>query len=321
MLNKTEKKIVYLDSETLRYMYYSYTDERSYPVMKKLYSLLHEGYVNNWLVTPLSNDHILPYIRENSIEPHFFSMMGGIGQVQYFQRFTVKTLQLIRVLNNVFGNEYEKPPWRDVFTGDPDEKTTTGFNRYTSINSLNVIQTNSREKIYSHVHEFIEGYKTGTPIEKLAQLHFKTIWEQFPDFMKHHLPRVGAAETHRNIFLANEDLKDIPEFHILFSLLYSLFQASGIASVEQGARDEELLTAEIMSSYLPYCHYFVTKISIAELAVTLGIDVFYNVRVYEHNESSLFRLIDEIKEDRKTAQKEQSMSGQRTIFQKGGTKR
>ena len=76
-----------------------------------------------------------------------------------------------------------------------------------------------------------------------------------------------------------------------------------------------------MSSYLPYCHYFVTKVSIAELAVTLGIDVFYNVRVYEHNESSLFRLIDEIKEDRKTAQKEQSMSGQRTIFQKGGTKR
>jgi len=56
------------------------------------------------------------------------------------------------------------------------------------------------------------------------------------------------------------------------------------------------------------------------LAVTLGIDVFYNVRVYEHNESSLFRLIDEITEDRKTAQKKQSMSGQRTIFQKGGTK-
>jgi hypothetical protein len=320
MLNKTEKKIVYLDNEALRYMYYSYTGERSYPVMKKLYTLLHEGYLNNWLVTPLSNDHILPYLRESSIEPRFFAMMGGIGQVQYFQRFTVKTLQLIRVLNNVFGNKYDKPPWRDVFTSDPDEKTKTGFNRYTSINNVNVSQANSRENNYSHIHEFIEGYKIGTPVEKLAQLHFKTIWEQFPDLMKPHLPRVGAAETHRNTFLANEDIKDIPEFHILSSLLYSLFETSGMASVEQGELDEELLAAEIMSSYLPYCNYFVTRDNIAELAVKLGIDVFYNTRVYGLNENSLFLLIDEITEDHKTALKEQNTNSQHTIFQKGGTK-
>jgi hypothetical protein len=53
MLNRTEKKIVFLDQETLRYMYLTFTGEKVYPVMKKLYATLVEGYESDRLVTPL----------------------------------------------------------------------------------------------------------------------------------------------------------------------------------------------------------------------------------------------------------------------------
>jgi len=89
MLNKTRKIVVYLDTETLDYMYLNYSERRHYPVMNKLFNLLHEGFINNILVVPLSLDHILPHIEENKIIREFLNMMGEMGQVQFLQRFTV----------------------------------------------------------------------------------------------------------------------------------------------------------------------------------------------------------------------------------------
>ena len=71
MLNNTKKLIVYLDPDTLEYMYLNHIKKRNYPVMSKLYNVLHEGFNNNTLVTPLSMDHIQPYIDENQIDRNF----------------------------------------------------------------------------------------------------------------------------------------------------------------------------------------------------------------------------------------------------------
>ncbi len=184
MLNGSGKKIVYLDGETLRYLYYTYTGERTYPVMKKLYTLLAEGFAKDWLVTPLSIDHVSQYIKDNRIDQSFLTMMGSMGQVQYHQRFTIKTLQLIRVLNNFFDMPYNKPAWRDTFASDPDERYRQGFNRYSSLTAMNVSQIVSREKNYSQMIEFIDCFNTGVPLSEMATRHFRSIWEQFPDLVK-----------------------------------------------------------------------------------------------------------------------------------------
>jgi hypothetical protein len=320
MLNQTKKKIVYLDSETLRYMFYTYTGERVYPVMKKLYTVLNDGFMKDWLVVPLSIDQVLPYIKDNKVENAFLSMMGGIGQVQFHQRFTIKTLQLIRILNHFFDNSYSKPLWQDAFTSDPGEKFRKGFNRYTSISAQNVFQTVSREKNCSQVFEFIKNYKSGNSIEKVAAWHFRTIWDQFPDLIRPFLPSVGAPENHLNKFLDNEDIRDIPEFHIMATVLYPMVDTYGFERIAHGLQDEELLAAESISAYLPYCHYYVTKVDIAEILTMSDVQETYSVRVYDNNESSLFKLIHDFTEEYRNDLSRKELQSRKTIFQKGGTK-
>lgn len=316
MLNNTEKKIVYLDNETLRYMYLTYTGERIYPVMKKLYAALSDGFMNDRLVTPLSLDYVLPYIDNNKIRAEFLSMVAGVGQIQFHQRFTIKTLQLIRIINHFFENPYAKPMWKDAFTGDPNERFKIGFNRYMSITAQNSIQVTNREKKYSQLFEFIDSYRMGKSADEMAVQHFRSLWEEFPDLIKPYLPPVGSAETHMNQFLEHEEIKDIPEFHIISSILDPMVEAYGIDQVEHGLRDDELLAAETVASYLPYCHYYVTKVDIAEILNMSGIPETYDVRVYDHNESSLYRLIQDITTDSKSDAAKRDLMSRRTMFRK-----
>ena len=77
MLNNTDKFVVYLDPDTLEYMFLNYSEKRNYPVMTKLYSLLQEGFVNNLVVTPLSMDHLRLYIDEKKND-ELVDVGGGI---------------------------------------------------------------------------------------------------------------------------------------------------------------------------------------------------------------------------------------------------
>lgn len=320
MLNRTGKRIVYLDSETLGYMYLTYTGERTYPVMRRLFQVLHEGYISDRLVMPLSLDHVYPYIENNQIEKPFLAMLGELGQVQFHNRFTIKTLQFIRIINHFFENHYTKPIWRDAFINEPDEKYRYGFNGYASITAMNVNQAMSREKSHSQVFEFIESYKDGKPAEEMAAVHYRTLWEHSPDLIRPYLPAVGLPEMHMERFLAREEIKEIPEFNIISAILYPMLEAYGIQHVEHGLRDEELFAGEVVAAYLPYCHYYVTKVDIAEVLSMSGIPETYNVRIYDHNESSLYRLIQDITEDDKRDAMQRELSTRRTMFRRGGTK-
>lgn len=321
MLNSTDKKIVYLDKDTLRYMFLTFTGEKVYPVMKKLFAALKEGFENDLLATPLGLEYIQPYIENNKIRPEFRNMMGEIGQVQFHQRFTIKTLQLIRIISHFFEKPSDKPMWRDAFTSDPDEKYRLGFNRYNSIIAQHAIQAISREKQHSQVFDFIESFRSGVSGENLATRHFRSVWEQFPDLIRPALPAIGAPETHMNNFLMHEEIRDIPEFHIISSILYPMFEAYGIEQVEHGLRDEELIAAEAVAAYLPYCHYYVTKVDIAEVLNMSGVPETYEVRVYDHNESSLYRLIQDIKDDSSADAAKRELMSRRSAFRKDGTRR
>src|SRR3989339_985898 len=88
MMNFFDKYVVYLDPETLKYMFLNYTGTRKYPVMTKLFNLLRESYINNQAVTPISYEHIQQFISDKKIDTDFLNMMGEIGQVKFHQRFT-----------------------------------------------------------------------------------------------------------------------------------------------------------------------------------------------------------------------------------------
>ncbi len=296
MFNDTEKTIIYLDPDTLSYMYLDYSEVRSYPVMKKLYSTLHNGFVNNYLVTPLSIDSIMYFIKDNRIDLKFLNMMGGLGQVQFLQSSTIKTLQLIRVVNSFYNNTYKKPVWRDAFSGNPDEKFIHEFGKYSSLSPKNILLALEREKKNSQIFEFIDGYQTGKLIKEIARNHFSYLWEKFPDLITPYLPKIGSSETYMKEFLEYDDIKEIPQFHILSSVLYPLFDSYGIYNVESGIKDNELIAAEIMSVYLPYCHFYVTTVDIAEQVSKSRFNDLYNVKIYDHNESSLYKFIHDITE-------------------------
>ena len=320
MLNSSEKTIIYLDPDTISYMYLDYSGARSYPVMKKLYGTLHDGFVNNLSVAPLSIDTIMHFIKDNRIDLKFLNMMGGIGQVQFLQRFTIKTLQLIRVINSVFDNTYNKPVWRDVFSGNPDEKYAPEFSKYSSISAKNTMLAVEREKKNSQIFEFIDSYITGRLLKDVAKKYFSSLWEKYPDLITPYLPKVGSPETYMKEFLEYEEIKDIPQFHILSSVLYPLIDAYSIEVVESGSRDNELLAAEIMSVYLPYCHFYVTTVDIAELVIMTGFDDLYDVKIYDNNESSLYKLINDVSELWKVKEKmSKSTTKSQSLFRKGSS--
>jgi len=319
MLNQSDKFIVYLDPDTLGYMFLSYTKRRNYPVMNKLFSLLAEGFKNNYLITPLSTDHFLPYIAENQIDRAFLTMIGKLGQLQFHQRFTVRMLQLIRVITYFFEQHYTREIWRDAFTSDPDERLVQGFNKYSSITAPNVIQANEREKKLSQVYDFINRIKNGQTVDTIASDYFKILWEQFPDIIRPYLPSDGSPEYHMKQFFDFKEIKDIPEFHIISTILFPLFEAHGIEEVENGSCDSVLLAAETFSAYMPYSHFYVTTGDIAELIITTGVNTVYNVRIYDNNESSLYQLIEDITEAVKTKRQEKKKTSSKTIYHRGGS--
>jgi len=318
MLNNTKKLIVYLDSDTLEYMYLSYTEKRNYPVMRRLFGLLHKNFVGDVLVVPLSMEHLYPYIKENTIDRQFLNMMGDLGQVQFLQRFTVKMLQLIRAVTNFFEQPYKKEIWKDVFSSDPDEKYVPGFSKYFAITAQNALNALEREKKLSQVCGFIEKYKMEVPAEETAVDYFRYLWNQFRDVMRPYLPVNGSPDDNMERFLSCEDIKDIPEFHIISSILYPLFDSYGIRDVEAGLKDDVLFAAETAAAYMPYCHFYVTVTDIAELFLMTGINELYSVKVYDNNESSLYRMIDDISKAVENKKEMEKRETGKTMFRRGG---
>lgn len=316
MLNENEKLIVYLDPETLRYMFLSFTKQRNYPVMNKLFTMLSEGYKNNYILTPLTFEHILPFIKEQKIDTRFLNMMGSMGQLQFFQRFTIRTLQLIRVINYFFEQRYTKPVWRDAFPSNPNDKYAPGFNNYLSNSAQNVQKAIEREKKNSQIHYFISAFKQGKPLESIAPEYFQYLWEQFPDLIQPYLPIDGPPEYHIGQFLEFDEIKEIPEYHIIANVLYPLFETFGIDDIELGAKDELLLAAETLAAYMPYTNYYVTTVDIAELVIMSRINEPYEVKVYDHNESSLYKLINDLSDDLKLLRGRIKRPTSRTTFRK-----
>ncbi len=316
MLNNTKKLVVFLDTETLEYMFLNYSERRHYPVMHKLFNLLHDGFINNHVVVPLALDHILPHIEENKIDREFLNMMGEMGQVQFLQRFTVKMLQLIRVINSFFEQRYKKEIWKDAFSSDPDEKYEPGFNKYSSITVQNTLKALDREKKLSQIYDFVEHFKAGDPADSIATGHFRFLWEQFPDIIRPYLPSDGDPEMHINSFFKQEDIKEIPEFHILSSSLYPLFDAYGIENIEFGLKDDILAVAETTSAYLPYCNYYVTVGDIAELFLMNRVHDVYDVMIYDNNESSLYKLIDDLSKAVKQKKEQRTVESSKSTFRK-----
>ncbi len=316
MLNNFKRNIVYLDPETLRYMYYSYSKNRNYPVMNKLFALLSEGYRNNLVITPICLDHILPFIKENTINPDFLNMMGSMGQVQFYQRFTIRTLQLIRIINHFFHKRYNKPNWRDAFSSDPDERYVQGFNQYISFSAQNVTKGVAREKHNSQIFFFINSFKEGKELEETAPAYFKYLWQEFPDLIKPYLPRDGDSEYQMKKFFEYDEIKDIPEFHVIGNVLYPLFETYGIHDIENGMKDDLLNAAESMAAIMPYTHYYVSTAEIAEIAMMTGVNEPYNTKIYDHNESSLYKMINDLQNDLQTKKSNNHSGITRSSFRK-----
>jgi len=316
MLNNTQRYIVYLDPDTLQYMFLSYTKSRNYPVMNKLYSVLHEGYRDNLVVTPLTFEHIVPFIHDKKIEPEFLDMMWKIGQVQFFQRFTVRILQLIRVINFFFKQNYKKPVWRDAFSSNPDEKFMRGFNKYYANNAKNVLKSIEREKNNSHIYYFIDSFKDNKALDSIAVNYFRHQCEQFHDLIQPYLPLDGNHEYHMNEFCEYDGIKDIPEYQIISTILYPLFERYGIQEIESGMKDNVLTAVETLAAYMPYCHFYITSVEIAELMNMTGVDDLYGVNVYDNNEDSLYKIIADLTEALKQKRIESQKKATGTAFRK-----
>jgi len=316
MLNNNKKLVVYLDPSTLNFMYMTYSERRHYPVMAKLFNLLKQGFSENLMVTPLSMEHIAPYIEENKIDRQFLGMMAEIGQVQFLQRFTVKMLQMIRVVNNYFGQVYKKDVWKDAFGSDPGERFVQGFSKYQSITALNTIKALEREKKLSQVFDFIDMYKKGLSADDMAADYYRYLWDKFPDVMRPYLPMDGDPDDHKEQFFAYEDIKDIPEFHLISHTLYPLFESYGIEDIEYGLKDDVIIAAENVASYMPYCNFYVTYGDIAELFMMTGLNDVYSVRLYDNNESSLYQLISHMTLALEEKRAEKSKISEKSMFQK-----
>jgi hypothetical protein len=294
MLNFFDKYIVYLDPETLKYMFLNYSGARKYPVMTKLFNLLRESYLNNQVVTPISFEQIQPFIVDKKIELDFINMMGELGQIKFNQRFTIRTLQFIRIINSFFVQNFRKPMWKDAFSHDPDEKYQTGFNTYQAFTVQAVANAIEREKNNSMIYYFLKSFRDGKSVDEIAGLYYSMLWERFPDVITPFLPMDGTPEHHIKRFIQNDDIKEIPEYHIISNLLFPIFETYGIDKVETGSQDDLLIASEVSAAYLPYCHFFVSTADVAELIMMTGINSQYNAFVYDNNESSLYKLISDL---------------------------
>ena len=95
-------------------------------------------------------------------------------------------------------------------------------------------------------------------------------------------------------------------------------EVDGIQEIETGKHDSELLASETIASFLPYTHFYVTTVDIAELVIMTCIHEPYNVKVYDHNESSLYKLIQVLTDSMKNKQMTINKEMQKSMFKRGG---
>ncbi|MBU1320327.1 MAG: hypothetical protein KKH67_14175, partial [candidate division Zixibacteria bacterium] len=119
----TKKLVVYLDQNFISDMAKADVNERVKPEFSRLFELLHRGFIEEKLVVPRSYAHE----DETSLAPHLAksirSYLGYLGQIALRDHAYIQQCQLKQAIERFKGESPVGIEFRDVFWGNPDNRT------------------------------------------------------------------------------------------------------------------------------------------------------------------------------------------------------
>ena len=282
-----QKLIVYLDQNFLSNMAKVEDNDRVNPRYKKIYDLLHEGFVEEKLVVPRSFFHDLETSLAPDLRDRIQRIQGALGQIDLRNRDQVKTSELERAAEEFNGKDVQPVDYRLAYQQDPDKRveqldirvnldmSVFEFPKTRALTTKQITDLRDRIKkegvdLPEQIRREYEDYVVYFPAHRRAVLleHFGGDVEKLDEFLK-------SDERHR-----------IPGVDVNSKLWAKLL----VGYRDRQIKQSDYMDVQIISTYLPYVDVLATDTFMATAVKELGLDTEYGTRVFAANEAGLAAL-------------------------------
>lgn len=277
MGKRTRKLLVYLDQNFLSDMSKADVDDRVRPEFREIYTLLHQGFVDEKLVVPSSLLHDIESSLDTRLKDRIATYQHYLGQVRLFRPDEIRNRQSFAAFEHFLrGTTGDLLQPESAFLDHPDKR----LERF----DISVDSHLERHNFRQHRHRGAEEF------EKLRQrlLMGKVTYEQQlkieqetqrDQFAQNHDRFCGPASEKRReelkAFIEGSDFRNIPILRIEAHLYASLLTRKPKRQIKPSDRTD----IEALSAYSPYMDVVCTDAFMADqlrdIAEEYGIKVFH----------------------------------------------
>jgi len=280
----SKKLIVYLDQNFISEMAKADINLQVKPEFKKIYELLHKGFIDEKLVVPISWSHRVETSLVPRLKKRIIQYLKYLGQVSINPSFVIEPFQVQRAARNFLGENIDVIYLGNAFSDAPDKRIKyydidfdshpeNFFNMNDRIIEAQNID-NVRLNLQNQDLNFDNQYLNELEAERFAYLSSKL--ENIS-----YLFRDKPDKIHE--FIYSDRFAQIP----IINTRCRLWSKILINHKTRKIRSGDSTDVDILSSYLPYVDIIATDFFMADQLRSLGLDKEYNTIIFDPKKEGL----------------------------------
>lgn len=295
MAQLSQKSIVYLDQNYLSNIV-KVADNQNLTVYKEIFDLLHEAFLDEKIIIPLSPYHRIESDLDDRLTDDIRKQQGFLGQVELLPSGSIHSNQLYRAYKTYIG-EVVEGHYREAFQDDPD-KINEQFDVDVKLRNYSEAERNNRMAIANQIenlkNELLEGGSNFNGIREHFLNKFKMEYLQYrwQTIFVNDYKSEQVDEDKIKAFVQNPAFSTIPYIDISSTLWAKLFHSSQRRKI----KPSDATDLEVVSSYLPYIDILATDNFVSNLVLDSGVAKKYNTKVFSSSKGGLVQFRDFLKD-------------------------
>lgn len=272
----SEKLVVYLDQNFISNMAKAGRGQEVNPSFKRIYELLHQGFLDEKLVVPYSFFHDI----ESSLIPDLAGKIGQyqayLGQTQLKGASEVKFHQIVKGAYKFLGRDGSELSMSDAFMENPDD-----ILKHLNVRVKMPILGNPQEE-RARIAVRLQALVASLADNKVSfkdqlQKEFSEIGQAYEGNFYLQLRDIFGRDAQKiKEFVSSACFKDIPIISINGRLWAKLITDFRSRPIQAG----DVTDIDIISAYLPYVDVFATDHFMMNLIKNLSLDEGYKTTIF-----------------------------------------